>query len=218
MNDETRELGAGSTARKKPRSRARIVLVVALQVVCIAFVAKILWQERAELGAASNLSSSALAALLGLMLVAHLQRTYEFTYMLRSLGVREPFFQGFLLTGAGFLLNNLPLSAGLVMRAAVLKRDYALSYTRYLSLVMVNALVNVAVAAILGLSALSFSGARQPTGSLMLSAIFALILIGSIAVICWPPNLLPAGNAYVWRRARAFFMGVAELRGNGGRL
>jgi uncharacterized membrane protein YbhN (UPF0104 family) len=152
------------------------------------------------------------------MFVAHLQRTYEFTYMLRSLGVREPFFQGFLLTGAGFLLNSLPLNAGLVMRAAVLKRDYALSYTRYLSLVTVNALVNVALAAVLGLGALWFSGSRQPPGWLALSAAFAAILVGSVAVVCWPPNLLPTGQAYVWRRARAFLEGVVELRGNGGRL
>ena len=152
------------------------------------------------------------------MFVAHLQRTYEFTYMLRSLGVREPFLQGFLLTGAGFLLNNLPLSAGLVMRAAVLKRDYALSYTRYLSLVTVNALVNVALAALLGLGALWFSGSLRSTGSLALPAVFASILIGSVGVVCWPTKFLPTGQAYVWRRARAFLEGVVELRGNGGRL
>jgi uncharacterized protein (TIRG00374 family) len=37
-------------------------------------------------------------------------------------------------------------------------------------------------------------------------------------VICWPANFLPTGQAYVWRRGRAFLEGVVELRGKGGRL
>ena len=205
-------------AAPPPRSRLRLLVVVSLQVVCLAWVGKVLWQERAELEGALNLSALALLGLVALTFVAHLQRTYEFTYMLRSLGIREPFLQGFLLTGAGFLLNHLPLSAGLVMRAAVLKRDYSLSYAVYLSLVTVNALINVAMAAALGLGALWFAGRPVAVPSLTLSAAFAGMLVASAVVVGWPRNMLPRGESFVLRRARAFLAGVVELRGNGGRL
>jgi uncharacterized membrane protein YbhN (UPF0104 family) len=212
------QVGEGSTVVQRHRSRVRIALVLLLQLVCIAYVARLLWNHRAELHSAWSLSGTALLALTALMFVAHLQRTYEFTYMLRTLGVREPFLDGFLLTGAGFLLNHLPLSAGLLMRAAVLKRDYALSYATYLSLVTVNALVNVAMAAALGLGAVWFSESPAAGGSWTLTAVFSAMLLGSVVAMCWPRNLLPPGQAFVWRRARAFLAGVVELRGNGGRL
>jgi uncharacterized membrane protein YbhN (UPF0104 family) len=218
-NERSEELSGGPTIpRARPRSRARLVLVLALQAVCVAWAAKILWQERAELEQALNLSIPALLALIGLVFVAHLQRTYEFTYMLRSLGVREPFLEGFWLTGAGFLLNHLPFSAGLLMRAAVLKRDYSLSYASYLSLVTVNALINVAMAAALGLGAVWLSPAHHATGALGLTVAFWGMLFGSLLAVCWPRAWLPNGQHYLWRRLRAFLSGVVELRGNGGRL
>ena len=155
MQPEAPPENAALSATMGARSRLRTVAVFVLQIACVLYVARVLYGERAELASALELELSSLAALFVLMGVAHLQRTYEFTYMLRRLGVREPFGEGFLLTGAGFLLNHLPLNAGLLMRATVLKRDHALSYTSYLSLVTVNALVNVAMAAVLGLVAVS---------------------------------------------------------------
>ena len=225
MTDVPKSVGtAGEASDLTPaapaasRSKLRLAVVIALQLACIVWVAKILWQERGELAHALNLSALALLGLVTLTFVAHLQRTYEFTYMLRSLGVREPFLEGFLLTGAGFLLNHLPLSAGLVMRAAVLKRDYSLSYAAYLSLVTVNALINVAMAAALGLGALWFAGSPHAVPSLPLSLAFGAMLLGSVVVVAWPRRLLPRGERFLWRRARAFLAGVADLRGNGGRL
>ena len=108
------------------------------------------------------MSPVAFLALFALMGVSHTQRTYEFTYMLKRLGVHEPFREGFLLTGAGFLLNHLPFNVGLVMRAAVLKRDHALPYASYLALVTVNALINLAIAALLGLASVAFTEPFRP--------------------------------------------------------
>src|SRR6478672_10502005 len=107
----------GATERDARPSRVRGIVALVLQLVCIAYVGRVLYRERAELASALSLSLGAIGALLALNTIAHLQRAYEFTYMLRRLGVREPFGEGFLLTGAGFLLNHLPFNAGLVMRA-----------------------------------------------------------------------------------------------------
>jgi uncharacterized membrane protein YbhN (UPF0104 family) len=103
------------------------------------------------------------------------------------------------------------------MRAAVLKRDYSLSYATYLSLLTVNALINVAMAAALGLAAIWFAGPSEGVPSLTLSATFAAMLLASVGIVAWPRRLLPRGVSFVARRARAFLDGVIELRGNGSR-
>jgi uncharacterized membrane protein YbhN (UPF0104 family) len=185
-----------------------------LQIACVSYVARSLWNERAELGRALELSGVALFGLILLMLLAHLQRTLEFTYMLRRLGVKEPFWQGFLLTGAGYLLNHLPFNAGLVMRAAVLKQDHSLPYASYVSLTLVNALVNVSVGASIGLvaSAVAFSSSGNATLPLLA---FTVVVTSSLFLIWLPHSLTPRTNGFVARRIRVLLEGVALIRGNG---
>lgn len=185
-----------------------------LQLGCVAYVSRALWEDRAEFGRALNMSASTLALLLLLMLAAHVQRTFEFTYMLRRLGVREPFGDAFLLTAAGYLLNHLPLNAGFVMRAALLKRDHALSYTSYLSLTMVNALINVAVGAFIGL----LTTARALLGGqahFLQFSVFLAVVLGAAVLLALPESLAPAGSSFVARRLRTFLEGAKSIRGNG---
>jgi uncharacterized membrane protein YbhN (UPF0104 family) len=198
------------------RSRVRGLVGLGLQLACVAYVGRVLWRERAELATAFDLSLGAIVVLLALMTVAHLQRAYEFTYMLRRLGVREPFGEGFLLTGAGFLLNHLPFNAGLVMRATVLKRDHALPYTSYLALVTVNALVNVATAAVIGLATVTFA-ARGP-GTLPLTFGFAATLVAAGVLAFLPLGWVPDTGHFVWRRLRMLGAGMAILRGDASNL
>jgi uncharacterized membrane protein YbhN (UPF0104 family) len=177
----------------------------------------VLWLARSEIARVLDLNVSALLLLTLLMGVAHLQRAYEFTYMLRRLGAPEPFWDGFLLTGAGFLLNHLPFNAGLVMRATVLKRDHALPYTSYLALTGLNALVNVAVAALVGLVAV-FVVAPDGQASLSLAAAFALMLCASVGVLLVPRSWVPGGEGMLSRRITVLAEGFALIRGNGSGL
>jgi uncharacterized membrane protein YbhN (UPF0104 family) len=193
-------------------SRLRGVLSLLLQIACIAYVGRVLWKERTELSAALELSAAAIAGLLVLNGIAHLQRAFEFTYMLRRLDVKEPFWEGFLLTGAGFLLNHLPFNAGLVMRAAVLKRDHALPYTSYLALVMVNAFVNMAMGGAIGLSAV-YSSAASGAATLPLALAFLALLLGAIAAVFVPVGWIPSGDWFVWRRLRKLLSGIGLVRG-----
>jgi uncharacterized membrane protein YbhN (UPF0104 family) len=135
--------------------------------------------------------------------------------MLRRLGVHEPFVDGFWLTGAGFLLNHLPLNVGLVMRAAVLKRDHALPYASYLSLVMVNALINLAVAALLGLASVALTEPFRPGVGYPLMGGFALVLLATMGAVFLPLTKLPFGDSYVGRRLRLLAKGISLIRGNG---
>src|SRR4029079_3023257 len=89
------------------------------------------------------------------------------------------------------LLNHLPFNAGLVMRATVLKRDHALPYTSYLALVMVNALVNVEIAARMGLVSGAFSAAES-SARLPLAVAFGAVLVGAVALAFVPTGWGPA--------------------------
>jgi uncharacterized membrane protein YbhN (UPF0104 family) len=206
-----------ATSARKPPSRLRGVLALLLQLACLAYVGRVLYRERTELATAFELGAGAIVALFLLMTVAHLQRAYEFTYMLRRLGVREPFGEGFLLTGAGFLLNHLPFNAGLVMRATVLKRDHALPYTSYIALVMVNALVNVAMAAVVGLACVAFAAARG-SAELPLIALFVAILVGSALLAFIPARWVPEGGGFIAQRLRTLGQGIELVRGDGSNL
>jgi uncharacterized membrane protein YbhN (UPF0104 family) len=138
--------------------------------------------------------------------------------MLRRLGVREPFGEGFLLTGAGFLLNHLPFNAGLVMRATVLKRDHALPYASYLSLVAVNALVSLATAAALGVVTVLMTGPFVSATALPLLVLFAGMLVGATLALFAPRSWIPAWDGYLGRRLRVFVEGTSKVRGNVGEL
>lgn len=210
-------LGSETPRAEVRPSRVRGVVSLLFLLVSVAYVGRVLYRERAELRSALELSVGAIVALFVLNGIAHLQRTYEFTYMLRRLGVREPFGEGFLLTGAGFLLNHLPFNAGLVMRATVLKRDHSLPYASYLALVMVNALVNVAMSAVIGLLCLTFATARSHV-EWPLVLMFGGMLAGSVALAFVPSSWVPDRSGFVWNRLRTLGTGVRLVRGNASNL
>ncbi len=215
VSSSTEASDAPSEARSRFRPRA--VLVLLFQLACVAYVAHVLYAERAELGHAVDLDARSIAALVALMFVGHLQRTFEFTYMLRRLDVHEPFAEGFLLTGAGFLLNYLPFNAGLVMRAAVLKRDHALPYAKYLALVTVNALLNLSVAAVIGVTSVVSSDGFG-VGSLPLLSFYTLAFMGAMALVFLPRAWIPDRSGFVFGRLRSLADGMTALRTGGGIL
>jgi uncharacterized membrane protein YbhN (UPF0104 family) len=198
-----------------PRSRVRSLISLVLLIGSLAYIGQVLWSQRKELEHAFDLSPGAFLALFAMMGVSHAQRTYEFTFMLKRLGVHEPFRDGFLLTGAGFLLNHLPFNVGLVMRAAVLKRDHALPYASYLALVTVNALINVAIAALLGLASVAFTQPFHPTTGWPLVAAFSALLTAALGAMFLPLGRLRFGESFVGRRLRLLTQGVVLIRGNG---
>ena len=208
----TTEIGALPEPQRQ--SRTRMVVVVIIQVLCVAFVAHTLWKSRSDFDAMPKIGVVDVVFLFGLNAVGHLQRTLEFTYMLRRLGVREPFGEGFLLTGAGFLLNHLPFNAGFIMRAVVLRRDHALPYSSYVSLTMVNAVVNIGVGALLGAIGLSLGERSSHVSSLVIGGLVAL-LAASILSLYLPALPVPGGSNVVARQVRNLARGVTLLRGNG---
>jgi uncharacterized membrane protein YbhN (UPF0104 family) len=193
--------------------RLRLGLALLLQLGCIVYVGSVLWEQRAELARALDVRWDTLLALVGLVALAHAERAYEVTFTLERLGVHEPFGEGFLLTGAAFLLNHLPFNAGLVVRAAVLKHDHSLPYTSYASLTMVTALANVGTAALLSLIAIAV-GPPSAT-ALPVIGLLVAVLFGALLLVSLPSSWTLPGDNFVSRRFRLLMTGISLIRGNG---
>jgi uncharacterized membrane protein YbhN (UPF0104 family) len=198
-------------------SRSRVVLLGLLQLACVGLVARLLWNDRHELASMPSMAARDFVLLFGLNLLGHLQRTLEFTYMLRRLGVREPFGEGFLLTGAGYLLNHLPLNAGFVMRAVILRRDHALPYSSYVSLTMVNAVLNLGVGAVVSAIVVGASGSGGSSRSALLVGLVALTLVCALTLYL-PALPLPGRAGWLRRQFLNLAEGVRMIRGSGGAL
>lgn len=144
--------------------------------------------RRAELARVLEFDARVLVPMLLVALVAHLLRAVEYDVLLVRLGVKERFWDGFLLTGAVLLLNYLPFSAGEVVRAVALRRTRALAYTSYAGALAVGALVNALVAGLLGLVATLLA---MRSWQLPLAAVFlALAVLSALALVL--PSFIPA--------------------------
>jgi uncharacterized membrane protein YbhN (UPF0104 family) len=204
---------SGALPEARP-SRSRVVVVGLVQLVCVALVARALWSNRDELSSMPHIAAGPFVMLFALNVVGHLQRTLEFTYMLRRLGVREPFGEGFLLTGAGYLLNHLPLNAGFIMRAVVLRRDHALPYSSYVSLTMVNAVVNVGVGALVSALVLGLGGSASTSKSAVIAGLLAMVL-ASLLTLYLPALPFPRTANWFGQQLQKLAQGVRMIRGSG---
>jgi uncharacterized membrane protein YbhN (UPF0104 family) len=195
----------------------RAVLIGVLQLVCVAFVALVIWRRRTEIFAAFDLGAPALVSLLVLMLISHVQRAWELTYLLRRLGVPEPFGEGFWLSGVSFLLNHLPLNAGLVVRAMVLRKQHALPYAAFLSLTMVNALINVAVSAACSIVLLALIVTHYEASVWTTMLVLGGVVVAAMLMIYLPrsPIAPKPSTGFVARQVRAMSSATATMRGNG---
>jgi uncharacterized membrane protein YbhN (UPF0104 family) len=202
-------------APRAARGRWRTLVAALLQVACVGFVAATIWTRMAELKAAFHLGLPALLSLIALMAIAHAQRAAELTYLLRRLAVRESFGEGFLLSGASFLLNHLPLNPGVLVRALVLRREHELPYTAFLSLTMLNALINVAVAAACALVLLLASGLQQVSTAWGVVAVLGGVVVMAVLVIWVPMPTTSETGGILSRQLRAAVGALAAMRGSG---
>ena len=103
-----------------------------------------------------HVSAGGLAMLLALSLVQPFLNSLISVYMSRSLGADISQSEGFFLTAASTLANQLPISGGIVTRGFYLKQKYDLSYAKYFSAMLALFFCSVAVYGILGLAILVY--------------------------------------------------------------
>jgi uncharacterized membrane protein YbhN (UPF0104 family) len=199
----------GSPSGKLARVRAAAGSVVALA--CVGYLGHLIWRNRGEIHQAFDLDWQTLAGVTVLVLVAHLQRAFEFNFMLRRLGVSEKYRDGFILTGATLLLNYLPLSAGSVARGVTLRHRYALAYASYVSALMIATVMNGHVAADVGLALTLRSHTNSPHAWALWGP-FGVVALGSATLLLAPLAWAPKGTGFVARQIRRLAQGLGILR------
>ncbi len=209
MNPSNPNTEDGSPLGKSSRFRAAAGSLVALA--CVGYLGRLIWQNRVEIHQAFDLDWQTLAGVTLLVLIAHLQRAFEFNFMLRRLGAKEKYRDGFVLTGATLLLNYLPLSAGSVARGVTLRRRYALAYASYVSALMIATVMNGHMAADVGL-ALTLRSHSDSPHAWALWGPFGLVALGSAALLLAPLAWAPKGTGFVARQVRRLAQGLGILR------
>jgi uncharacterized membrane protein YbhN (UPF0104 family) len=193
---------------------ARRTLSTLLGLAALAYLTRVLWLKRDELGRTLDIGWGTTAMLLLLAALSHFQRTLEVNFMLRRLKVPETFREGFIVTGAAQILNYLPLGAGSVGRAVIARRRHGLPYTSFVAVLAVGSIVNGSVAALCGfIATFQLAGGDPKLWPIVIA--FAAIAFGGLTVLALPPRLAPSGTTFLARHLRLLAEGLVTIRDRG---
>jgi len=103
-----------------------------------------------------NVSAPGAIMLFVLSLVFPLINGMQNIFLYRSLGAGISYQDGFLLTAASTLANQLPISGGIISKGFYLKRKYDLSYTRFISSTVALFVCFIAVNGFIGMAILLY--------------------------------------------------------------
>lgn len=189
-----------------------------LEAALVAWIAGYLWVRRGELGELLAIGPGTVAALVALVGATMLVRAVSFRLLVDRLGARIGIGEAVALTTATTLVNHVPMSAGLVLRGAVLHRHHDLSVPRYVALMGASGLLTVAASGGLGLGATLASASTLPSTTLAgLVALFAGVAVAPLVLLHLPPAWLAGGGA-VRSRMRAVVEGWRDVRADRGTL
>ena len=103
-----------------------------------------------------HVSATGAAMLFVLSLVFPILNGLQNVFLYRSLGAEISYRDGFLLTAASTLANQLPISGGVISKGYYLKRKYNLSYTKFVSSTIALFVCFVAVNGFIGMPILLY--------------------------------------------------------------
>ena len=178
-----------------------------VELVVVVGIAWALWSRREQLGRALDLDIIDIVGVYALCLAAAPLRALEFSSVTQALGVRLALSESFALTQAATLLNYLPMQAGTLLRARVLKQKRELSYTRYVAVMSAIAAVAIGAGAIDGLVALPFARALPDDVTRVAAIGFSVVAAAVVLFFALPLQRLPLGERRLARRVRELLDG-----------
>lgn len=204
-------------ARLAPKAKKplwRRALVVLIELVVLGGIAWVLFRRRDALVDAFQLGPVDVVVLLLLCLAAAPVRAIELSTITATLGARLPFWESFTVSQAATLLNYLPMQAGTVLRARVLKAHKAISYTRYVAIMTSLIAFAIGTSAVDGLATLPFTTSLPDTVRTSATLLFGAIIVATVVFLALPVHRLPAGEGRLARRLRELLDGWHEIRRN----
>ncbi|MGB2823802.1 MAG: lysylphosphatidylglycerol synthase domain-containing protein, partial [Phycisphaerae bacterium] len=194
------------------RTRLKRGMQVALEIIIIGYLVYYFSRQAEKLERVLNLRVIDAAALIGLGLAGNLIRSWELKYLVRKLGGRIPYWQSASLTMGCTLLNYLPMNAGMIVKARVLKKHVGVQYAHFVSLMTGQLLATIAGGAVLGLVVLGASWNVAGPGQWHVAAILAAALVCCVLAFHVPASWVPEGKGWVRTALRDFLQGLGYIR------
>lgn len=191
------------------RWRRAVVLVIGIGV--IFGLAWALYSRRESLAAVLDLDVADVLLIFAITAAAAPLRALELMTVTSALGARMELGPSLALSQAANLLNYLPMQAGLILRARVLKSQRGLSYTRYIALMTTLIALAIGASAAVGLLALAPSTLPERVGGVA-GLVFVAVLVTVTALFSLPLHRLPFGSSRVGKRLTDLAGGWAQIK------
>ena len=203
--DSSEELSSVET------SRVRRIAVLVVEIAVLGGLAWMLYNHRERLAAIFDLDLGDVLLLLAITAAAAPLRALELMTVTSALGARMALGPSLALSQAANLLNYLPMQAGLILRARVLKTQCGISYTRYVALMTALIALAIAASAVVGLVALS--GSTLPANVWRVAAlVFAVLLATIILFFTIPLHRVSFGSSRIGKRLAELVDGWTQIR------
>lgn len=196
---------------EKPPSRWRRPIVLTIEVAVILGLAWALYRRREGLIAVLDLDVRDVLLIFAITAAAAPLRALELMTVTTALGARMEFAPSLALTQAANLLNYLPMQAGLILRARVLKSQRGLSYTRYIALMTTLIALAIGASATVGLLALGPSD-LPPHVRGVAGSVFVVLLVTIAVLFSLPLHRIPFGASRLGKRLKELVEGWRQIK------
>jgi len=186
-----------------------------IQFAVLGYIIYYIIAHRAELARLWNLNLSDTIAVFALVAMVNAVRGWELRYILGNLNTNILFSESFYVTVGSALLNYLPMNAGTLLKARILKKHRSLKYAHFISVMSVTVLLTLLGGGILGLIAITVSGKMSGTDGIVLTAFFLGSAVVPFLILHIPASLIERYRGWVWTALRDLLNGWEQIRKNG---
>jgi len=147
-----------ASENKTERYPIKRMLQLILEVAALGYIIYYIVTHRSEVTRLLDLKILDVVIVFTLLLLGNAIRSWELAYILRSLDTKIRFMESGYITMGSTLLNYLPMNAGTIVKARVLKKHRDLKYAHFISVMSATILILLFASGVLGLLAVLISG------------------------------------------------------------
>lgn len=150
-----------------------------IAILCVGYIIVSFWRQRAHLELAFRLNPPLLLLAVSLLIIYYFLYSYRYLLVIEKCsGTHVPYWGWFRLCVLGLFLNKFVPQMGNIYRGVRLKKDYQVTYTRYISVYLSFAWMDTCLNMVLATLVMVIA---QP--DLQVSGINAVLLLAGLAVI-----------------------------------
>ncbi len=191
------------------------VLQLIMQVAVLGYIVYYIFSRRGELARLWNVNLIDAVVVLALIFVGDIIRSYQLCYIVSKLDSEITITESFLITTASTLLNYLPMNAGTIAKARMLKKHRSLKYAHFVSVMGATILITIFSGGVLGLTSIIISRLSLETNNIILVGFFVLSIIVPIALLYIPASLISDKPGWVRTAMKDLVLGLEQIRKNG---